>query len=162
MRQKLFACGDDYVIQNEEGQEAFLVDAKAFSIGKSLSFQDMGGTELAVIRQKLLAWGPTYELYRDGDLYATIKKKLFTFFNCRFMVDVPGPRDLEAEGGLADHEYVFRRMQPGGAKREVARVSKAWFSVSDTYGVTVDAKEDDVLILASTVVIDLACEQDHD
>ena len=56
-----------------------------------------GGNELAFIEQRLLSWGPTYEIYIGGRLHATVKKELFTFFKCRFTVDVPGPNDLEAE-----------------------------------------------------------------
>jgi uncharacterized protein YxjI len=43
----------------------------------------------------------------------------------------------------------------------VAQVSKQWFAWSDTYGVQISPGEDDVLILASTVVIDMACHGDH-
>ena len=67
--------------------DVFFVDGKALSIGNKLSFQDMEGNELVFIRQKLLAWGPTYELYRDGIVAAIVKKELFTFFACRFDVD---------------------------------------------------------------------------
>ena len=155
MRQKLFSFGDDFVIKNDRGEDVFFVDGKALSIGNKLSFQDMRGNELAFIRQRLLSWGPTYDIeYRGG--VATVKKELFTFLRCAFTVDVPGPDDLEAEGNLTDHEYTFTR---GG--REVARVSKTWFSMSDTYGVEAADGEDDVLILASTVVIDMCCHGDR-
>src|ERR1035437_831475 len=56
------------------------------------------GQRTAFIRQKLLAWGPTYEITRNGALAAVVKKHLFTLFRCKFTVDVPGPDDLEAEG----------------------------------------------------------------
>src|SRR5262245_42622565 len=156
MKQKLFSLGDDFRIQDADGRDVFFVDGKAFSLGNQLSFQDLEGHELAFIRQKLLAWGATYEISRDGSVAAVIKKELFTFFNCRFSVDVPGPDDLTAEGDLVDHEYGFTR-----AGRTVASVSKRWFAVTDTYGVDIDDKEDAVLILASTVVIDMACHPDH-
>ena len=88
MKQKLFCWGDDFTIKNEAGHDVFFVDGKAFSIGDKLSFQDMAKNELAFIRQKLLAWGPTYEITRDGALAAVVKKHLFTFFHCKFTVDV--------------------------------------------------------------------------
>ena len=40
-------------------------------------------------------------------------------------------------------------------------MSKQWFSWSDTYGVDVAQGEDDILILASTVVIDMAVHPDQ-
>jgi uncharacterized protein YxjI len=123
MKQKLFCWGDDFTIKDDAGTDRFFVDGKAFSLGKQLSFQDTQGQELAFIRQKLLAWGPTYEIYRDHRLFAVIKKELFTLFHCRFTVDVPGPDDLEARGDFTDHEYQLWRQT---ALR--ATVSKRWFT----------------------------------
>ena len=156
MRQKLFCWGDDFVIKDETGRDAFFVDGKAFTIGEQLSFQDMNGHELAYIHQKLLAWGPTYEITSGGELVAVVKEHLFTLLKARFTVDVPGPDDLEAAGGFLDHEYTFTRS--GGT---VATVSKQWFAMTDTYGVDIADGQDDVLILAATVVIDMVCHGDR-
>jgi uncharacterized protein YxjI len=155
MKQKLFSWGDDFTIKNEAGEDVFFVDGKAFSFGDKLSFQDLQKNELAFIKQKLLSWGPTYEISRNGVPAAVVKKHLFTIFNCRFTVDVPGPDDLEAKGNFLDMEYTFSR-----ADQIVAEVSKRWFAFTDTYGVDIQAGEDDVLILASTVVIDMVCHGD--
>ena len=155
LKQKLFSWGDDFKIKNEAGEDVFFVDGKVFTIGDKLSFQDLTGNELAFIRQKLLSWGPTYQIYRNGDLAAVVKKHLFTLFRCKFTVDVPGPDDLEAAGDFWHHEYAFRR-----GDRGVAWVSKRWFSWSDTYGVEIADGEDAVLVLASTVVIDMVCHQE--
>ncbi len=156
MKQKLFAWGDDFRIKNAAGQDVFFVDGRAFSLGNKLSFQDLSGNELAFIRQKLLSWGPTYEITRGNELLAVVKKQLFTLFRCKFTVDVPGPDDLEAQGSFMDMEYQFER-----DGRKVADVSKRWFSWSDTYGVDIADGEDDVLILASTVVIDMICHDEN-
>ncbi len=156
MKQKLFSWGDDFYIKDDHERDAFFVDGKAFSFGDQLSFQDLQGHELAFIKQKLLAWGPTYEIHRDGAVAAVVKKHLFTLFSCKFSVDVPGPDDLEASGDFTDHEYQFAR---GG--RVVATVSKRWFSWTDTYGVDIAQGEDDLLILASTIVVDMACHPDE-
>ncbi len=156
MKQKMFSFGDDFRIKNESGDDVFFVDGKVFSIGDKLSFQDLQGNELAFIRQKLLSWGPTYEIHRNGHLAAVVKKHLFTFLRCRFTVDVPGPDDLEPQGNFLDMEYPFRRQG-----RPAAEVSKRWFSFSDTYGVDIADGEDDILLLASTVVIDMICHGDN-
>lgn len=155
MRQKLFAWGDDFMIQDSEGNDRFYVDGKALTLRETLTFQDLQGNELALIQQRLLAWGPTYEIRSRGQLRAVVKKALLTLFECKFYVDVPGPDDLEARGNFLDHEYTFVR---GG--QPVASVSKSWLSWTDTYGVEVADGEDDILILAATVVIDLACHHD--
>jgi uncharacterized protein YxjI len=155
MKQKVFCFGDDFAIKDDAGNDVYFVDGKAFSFGDKLSFQDLNGRELAYIAQKIFSWGPTYEIYRDGALAAVVKKELFTFFRCRFTVDVPGPDDIEAEGSFMDMEYTFNR-----GNETIAEVSKRWFSWSDSYGVDIAAGEDDILILASTVVIDMICHGD--
>jgi uncharacterized protein YxjI len=156
MKQKLFSLGDDYRILDQDGRDVFFVDGKAFVVLRNrLAFLDMEGNELAEIRQKLLTWGPTYDILRSGKVVATVRKHLFTLMFCKFTVDVPGPDDLEATGSLFDYEYTFRRHD-----REVATVSKRFFAWSDSYGIDIAKGEDDVLILASSVVIDLCCHGD--
>ncbi len=157
MKQKFFCLGDDFRILDEDGRDVYLVDGKAFALlAKRLVFLDMAGTELAEIRQRLLSWGPSYDIVRDGQVVATVSKHLFSLVACKFTVDVPGPNDLEATGSLFDYEYQFRRNG-----RVVATVSKRYFSWTDTYGVDIADREDDVLVLASTVVIDLCCHADQ-
>jgi len=155
MKEKLIALGQDFVIQDENGRDAYFVDGKALSFGDKLVFKDMAGSELARIEQKLLAWGPTYEIYRGGQHVATVKKSLFTVFRSKFSVDVPGPDDLEAQGDFLDHEYTFTR---GG--EPVAQVSKRWLSIRDTYAIDIAPGQDDVLLLACAVVVDMAGHKD--
>ncbi len=156
MKQKMFAFGDDFIIKDADGRDVFFVDGKAWSLGHQLSFRDMAGTDLAFIKQKLLAWGPTYEISRGGQVQAVVKKSLFTFFKYRFTVDVEGPDDLEVAGDFFDHEYVFSR---GGAP--VAAVSKRFFTWTDTYGVEVAEGTNDILVLASAVVIDMVTHHEE-
>ncbi|HEX7545684.1 MAG TPA: LURP-one-related family protein [Gemmatimonadaceae bacterium] len=154
MKQRLFSLGDKFNVTDAEGKDVYYVEGRLLSFGKNLSFQDMEQRELAHIQQKLLNWGPTYEITHDGELVAVVKKELFTFFHCVFHVDESGHDALTAEGNFNDHEYVFTR---GG--RQVASVSKQWFTFADTYGVEVDEQEDPVLMLACTVVIDECCHE---
>jgi len=155
MRQKLLSLADNFTIKNEQEQDVFLVKGKVFSFGDKLSFQDLAGNELVFIDQRLLNWSPTYELWKGGELLAVVKRELFSFIHHRFTVDVPGPNDLEAEGDFLDHEYTISR---GGSV--VATVSKRWFSWADTYGIEIADGEDDVLVLATAVVVDMVCH-DH-
>lgn len=156
MKQKMLCFGDDYIIRDENDREVYYVDGRAFSLGDKLSFQDMQGNELAFIRQRLLAFGKTYDISRNGQV-TTVHKHIFTFLRCKFDVDLPGPNDLEASGSLLDMEYEF--LTESG--QVAATVSKRWFSFRDTYGIEVADGWDPVLILASAVVIDLCCHGDR-
>lgn len=155
MTQKLLALGDDYRVLDENGKEAYVVDDKILSLGSNVAILDLAGHELVRIRQKLLSWGPTYEITREGQPFAMIKKSLFTPFHCKFSIDVPGPDDLEARGDFTDHEYEITL-----GNRAVARVSKKWIALRDTYAIDVEAGQDDVLMIACAVVIDLACHDE--
>lgn len=157
LKQKLFSFGDDFTIKNDDGDAVYKVDGKAFTLlREKLSFEDLSGNELAFIRERLIALTPSYEILRGGEVVAVVKKDLINLFRCGFTVDVPGPNDLEAQGNLLDHEYTFTR-----GSRVVATVSKSWFSFTDTYGVEIAEDEDPVLILASTVIIDMVCHADE-
>ena len=61
---------------------------------------------------------------------------------------------------LFPYTTLFRSTFTRGG-RQIAEVSKRWFSFSDTYGVDIADGEDSVLLLASTVVIDMVCHADH-
>jgi uncharacterized protein YxjI len=156
MKQDWWCWGNDYTIRDAAGEDVLRVDGKVFTFGEKLSLEDLSGRELAFISQKLLSWGPTYEIWKGDRLAAVVKKSVFTLFRCEFTVDVPGPDDLVAEGDFWDHEYTFTRHG-----RPVASVSKTYFNWTDTYGIEIPHGEDPILILSSAVVIDLCCHQDR-
>ena len=151
MRQKLLSLADSFTIKNEQEQDVFLVKGKLFSFGDKLSFQDLAGNELVFIDQRLLNWSPTYELWKQGELLAVVKRELFSFIHHRFAVDVPGPNDLEAEGDFLDHEYMITR------EAAAATVSSAG-SAADTYGIEVADGEDDVLS-SLRYLVDMVCHE---
>ncbi len=152
MKQEFWSFGDDFVIQDDRGNDCYQVDGKVFSFGDNLSIRDMAGNEVASISQQLLSWGPSYEIHRPGHHVTTVNKELFTFFQCKFEVDGPGDQDYEATGDFLDHEYEIR-----GYDGTAAVVTKQWFSWSDSYGIEVADELDPVLFLAVAVVIDLVC-----
>ena len=152
LRRKLFAFGDDFTVQDETGADRYIVDGKIFTLGHQVIIRDMQGNEEATIHQRIISLLPTYEITRNGQELAEVRKKL-TLFREDFTVDIPGPDDLAVQGDLFEHEYVFTR-----DGQTVATVSKQWFTLRDSYGVEVGLDVDPALILASTIVIDLVNE----
>ena len=149
MREKMFAVGDDFWIENEEGERAFKVDGKALRIRDTLVLEAASGGELYEIQEKKLTIRDKMEIERGGATVATVKKALITPLRDRFSIEVEGGEDMEAKGNIVDHEYEIER---GGDK--VAEVSKRWFRVRDTYGIEIRPDQDDALILAVSVCID--------
>jgi uncharacterized protein YxjI len=91
------------------------------------------------MRQRLLSIGDDYWI-EDGQRVG---------IRDRFSIDVAGGGELRAKGNFVDHEYEIDR-----EGRAIARVSKRWFRLRDTYGVEIEPGEDDALVLAIAVCVD--------
>lgn len=156
IRERFFGFGQDSDITDEHGRPVLRVDGKALSLRERLVLRDLDGREVAEVRRKMVAMRPTYEIEIGGREAARVRKKLFTPFVDRYTVDIPGPDDLELVGDLFDHDYTVRR---GGAA--VATVSKALFTMRDTYAVDIAAGEDELLILAAVLALDLAEDRER-
>jgi uncharacterized protein YxjI len=149
MREKVFALGDDFWVENDAGERAFKVDGKVLRLRNTFVLEDPSGAELYKVQKKLLHIRDTMQIERGDKPVATVKKALFTPLRERFSIAVEDGEDMEAKGNIVDHEYKIDR---GGDR--VAEVSKRWFRVRDTYGIEVAPGQDDALILAVTVCID--------
>ena|SRR5829696_1013424 len=148
MREKLLSIGDDYWIEDEQGERAYKVDGKALRIRDTFVLEDRDGNEVAKIQEKKLRIRGTMEIERGGDTVATIHKALVGIRD-RFDIDIEDGENLKARGNVLDHEYEIKR--DGDV---IASVSKKWLRVRETYGIEIQPGEDDALILAVTVAID--------
>jgi uncharacterized protein YxjI len=149
MRERLFALGDDFYIENDAGQRVFHVDGKLLTLRGRLVFKDADGNELCEIRERLISIRDTIEIRCDGELVATVRKNLINFLRDRYKLDMRQSEDVVIIGSILDHDYRFERNG-----ETIARVSKKWFALRDTYGVEIQPGEIDVIILAATVAID--------
>ena len=86
----------------------------------------------------------------NGERLAMVKKALITPLRDRWTVKIKGGPNLDVQGNILDHEYRI-----GEGRQKVGEVSKKWFRLRDTYGVEIAEGQDDVLILAVTVAIDI-------
>jgi len=156
IRQNLISIGDDFWIENAEGKKTFKIDGKVLRIRKTLVFEDTQGKKLAQIQERLLTIRDTMVIDdADGNEIAKIKKALISPFVDRWSVKVKTGEDLAVQGSILDHEYTIKQ-----ERTTVATVSKKWFSITDTYGVEVEAGQNDILILAVAVAIDMMAHPD--
>ena len=99
MRQKLVSIGDDYWIENDQGERVFKVDGKALRVRKTLIFEDSHGTELLKIQERVARVRDTMEIEdADGHTVATVKKALITPMRERWTVKVADGPDLDVKG----------------------------------------------------------------
>ncbi len=156
IRQNLISIGDDFWIENEAGQKVFKVDGKVLRIRKTLVFEDMNGDTLCQIKERLLTIKDTMVVEdANGKDLAVIKKALIAPLRDKWDVKVKNGPDLVVQGNILDHEYSIKQ---GWSK--VAEISKKWFRLTDTYGVEIDPGQNDILILAVAVAIDMMAHDD--
>jgi uncharacterized protein YxjI len=151
MRQNLVSIGDDFWIENDRGQRIFRVDGKALRVRQTLIFEDAGGHELCEIQERMMRVKDSMEIEGPGgQRVAMVKKALISPIRDRWQVNIGDGPDLEIHGNILDHEYSFE-----GGSHKVAEVSKKWFRLRDTYGVEVAPGQNDVVVLAATVAVDM-------
>lgn len=155
IREHFFHLGEDSDITDESGQIVYRVDGKVLSLRGLLRVTDPRGNEVARVERKLISMVPTYEI-SVGNEDVEVRGRFFSPFGDRYTIDVPGPDDLEIQGDLLDHEFTVTR---GG--QTVATVSKRWFSMTATYGVDIVPGQNDLVILASVLAVDLAEDRER-
>ena len=150
MREKVFAIGDDFYVQNEQGQKVYKIDGKAFRIRATLKFEDMQGNEIYKLQERKVRIRDSMNIYRGDEVAAKVHNALITPVRDRFTIEIPGQPDLVTKGNILYHEYVVER-----EGSPIAIVSRKWFRIRNTYGVEVADAEDALLVLAITVCIDM-------
>src|SRR3954466_13899679 len=108
MRQKVLSFGDDYWIENADGDRVFRIDGKALRLRDTLDFEDAHGRRLCRIQSRVLHVRDTMAIEGpEGDTMATVHKKLITPLREKWIVDVEHGDNLDIHGNLVDHEYAF-------------------------------------------------------
>jgi uncharacterized protein YxjI len=156
IRQKLLCVGDDFIIKDEKGRDAYLVDGYGFSIGNRFSFQDSKKREILNVSQVIGSFTPKYKIKASGRKIALISKALLSFRNTFHLSKLPSGEQIQITGKLLENEYQFH--QNGHV---LATVSKKWFRATDSYAVDIQKGSEHALILAAAIVVDLTCH-DHD
>ena len=156
IRERLFRLGEDSDITDEAGHPVLQVDGKVLSLHHRLILRDPAGREAGQVHRKLAALRPAYEITVSGKDVAEVRKHLFTPFGERFTIDVHGG-GMQIGGDLLSHEFTIAR-----DGQTVATISKRWLTMTASYAVEVAPGEDDLLILASVLALDLAIDAEHD
>lgn len=156
MRQKLVSFGDDFWIEDDQGNRAYKVDGKMLRVRDTLIFEDAQGNQLAQIQQKMLRVRDTMNIEApDGSSMASVRKAMIAPLRERWVVKIGDGPDLKVQGNILDHEYTIE-----GDNGKVAEVSKKWFRVADSYGVEVADGQNPVVLLAVATVIDAMAHEE--
>ncbi len=155
IRKKLLALGDDFWVEDDACERVFRVDGKVARLRDTYVIETPEGQEVARLVERKLSLHKTLVIERQGQELATVSKALLNPLRDTFRVEIVGGGVLVAKGDLFDHEFTVA-WENG---TPMAQVSKKYFSVRDSYGVSVEPQQDVVLALAIAVCID-ALERD--
>lgn len=150
IRKQAIALGDDFWVEDEAGEKVLHVDGKVVRLRDTYVIETPDGREVLRIKEQRLKLRKTYAIERQGEQVATIAKALVTPLHDRFDIEVAGGGTVQAKGNLTDREFAVA-WENGTL---MAEVSKRWFKVRDTWGVSVEPGQDDVLAIAITICID--------
>jgi uncharacterized protein YxjI len=152
MRQRIFALGQDFDIHNAAGQPVFKIKGAVRVIKESLKFYDMQGNLLYKLDEKVLRIRKSFNILKpDGQVAARVVNALFDPLHERFTIEIPGSENLTTVGKIIWAQYDILRGQ-----KQVAKISKQFSWVGrDEYVVDVLQGENDCLLLAVTVVVDM-------
>jgi uncharacterized protein YxjI len=152
MRQRMVALGQDFVINNAAGQPVFKVDGKVRMIKESLKFRDLQGNLIYKLDEKVLRIRESFNILRpNGQVAARVHNAIVDPLRERFTIEIPGGQDMTTMGKVIWAQYDVQR-----GRQLVAKISKQFSWIRrDQYVVDIVHGEDDCLILAITVVIDM-------
>lgn len=150
MKERLLAIAEDFYIENAAGLRCYWVDGKALRVRETILFRETSGVELFKVQQRKLRLRDTMKIEDPhGHTVATIHKHLIEPIHQRFDIAVDGEQDMTAKGNILAHEYEIKR-----EGHVVARISKKWVRIRDTYTVDVEPGMNVPFILAATSAID--------
>lgn len=156
LRRQLLALGEDFWVQNAQGENVYRLDGKVLTLTQTFALEDANGRELARMRAEILTLRRTMDIERGGQVVATVRKAFFNVLSQRFDVDVAGDGRLQAQGDITNHEFQITKE---GAV--VATVSKQWFAAEFMYGIAIAPGQDEVLLLCIAIAIDEMSENDR-
>ncbi|CCA56862.1 hypothetical protein SVEN_3576 [Streptomyces venezuelae ATCC 10712] len=147
VRDKIFAIGDDYWIEDEQGRHAFLVDGKALRLRDTLELKDPDGRVLVTLRQKMFSLRDAMTVERDDRPLATIRRKRLSLLRNHYRVTLVEGTELDVSGRILDREFVVEY-----EGELLAHISRQWFHVRETYAVNVVREDADAALLVAVAV----------
>lgn len=157
LRRQLLSIGEDFWVQDAQGQDVFKLDGKVLTLTQTFALEDVNGNELARMHAEMLTLRQTMDIERGGQVVATVKKAFFNILSQSFTVDIAGDGQLHAQGDILNHEFQIS----GAAGQVVATVSRQWFVGDLVYGIGIAPGQDEVLLLCIAIAIDEMSENDR-
>lgn len=147
IKQRIFSWTDTYDVYDENENVRYFVKADFLSFGHRLHVYDAWQNEVGVVKERVLAFLPAFDIEVNGVLQGSIEKKL-ALFSPKYEVDCKGWR---AEGDFMGFEYDVY-----SGSSSVMHITKEWFHWGDTYVIDIMNPTDELMGLLLVIAIDAA------
>ena len=157
LKERAWSLTEAFVIRDDANNPVFEVRGKFFHICDNLVMYDLdSGQELVQIRQQILSLLPHYEIYRAGQLWATMHEQ-FALFGERFKVEGSNGMIFHVNGNIWN--WNFNVSDNNG--NPLARIGREFSLFRDSYAVDVAQGVDAPFVIALAIVIEMVKEH-HD
>ena len=147
--QDAFNIDGDYHIADDKGVDQFIVDSALLRLRESLVFKDMEDNELCSLKEPLLSRAGEIDIKDvEGDVVATARRSKGD--PPEYSVKYREGPDITVDGDVPGFDYKIK-----ADDELVATVNKNKRETGDEYDVEVAHGDDDVLVLATVVALDV-------
>ncbi len=154
IKERAWSLTEAFVVRDDAGQPAFEIRGKFFHIGDDLVMSDRAtGQELVHIKQRVLSLLPHYEIYRNGQHWASIHEQ-FRLFGEGFKIEASNGMIFHVRGDI--WKWNFSVTDANG--NLLAQIGRQLSLFRDSYAVDVVQGVDAPFIIALAIVIDMVRE----
>lgn len=147
IRQKPFSFADQYKVSDIKGRLRYLADGKRLSFAHRLRLCDSEGSELYIVKRRILSLLPCYEIYGNGELFAVCSKRLDAFRPSYLIKSELG--SFTIDGDRAGMDFCISR-----GDEMVGAVHRQLLSLGNQYELYLVKQENVDFLVALAIVLD--------
>lgn len=154
IKERAWSLTEAFVVRDDGGNPVFEVRGKFFHVGDNLIIYDCRtGQELAQIKQHILSLLPHYEIYRNGQHWASMHEQ-FRLFGEAFKVEGSNGMIFHVKGDV--WQWNFSVSDDRG--NLLAQIGRQLSIFRDSYAVDVVQGVDAPFVVALAIVIEMVKE----
>lgn len=154
IKERAWSLTEAFIVRDDAGRSVLEVRGKFFHIGDNLViFDTYSGQEVAQIKQHLISLMPNYEIFRNGQHWASVHEQ-FRFFGEGFKINGNNGVTFHINGDI--WRWNFTVSDDYG--NLMASIGRQFSLFRDSYAIDVAPNVDVPFIVALAIVIDMVRE----
>ena len=158
LREHAWGLTDTFTVRDDAGHAVFEIHGKFFHIGDNLVIVDRyTGQEVIQIKQHMLSFRPSYDIYRNGEHWANVHEQ-FHLFGERFKVEGGNGMIFHIDGSV----WAWNFTVSDNAGNLMGQVSRELSLFHESYAVDVAPGVDVPFMIALAVVLEMVRDHHED